>query len=247
MEIPKFLKKEGEALVYNDTGTLKYYVPQLFFDRSFSTINGEYVDLFGLFNYSIDKPGTKSVLKAFNLPSMFRCKPTRIEKLKNVRLIKEQEPEDYQVLIFEKGAEAISSVRIPKDIINTEILWKLFFYARFPTTIPYDRIQDIIAENDKLNKIKYGLNVQLFGILIGELARSKNDPGVLFRSVYKDNMNDYKYIGIVDAPKYVSPYQSLTSQNWDDGVVGAIINDDPKGSPMEFLFTESEGPIVTYE
>lgn len=34
-------------------------------------------------------------------------------------------------------------------------------------------------------------------------------------------------------PKYISPFSSITSENWDDAVVNAIINDKTVDSPME--------------
>ena len=38
-------------------------------------------------------------------------------------------------------------------------------------------------------------------------------------------MNLYKPIPIKEVPKFISPYQAIVSENWDEGIVGAIMND----------------------
>lgn len=44
----------------------------------------------------------------------------------------------------------------------------------------------------------------------------------------------YVTIPITDVPKKVSPYVSITSQNWDESVVGAItVGDKGMDSPLE--------------
>ena len=46
-------------------------------------------------------------------------------------------------------------------------------------------------------------------------------------------MNQYKPISLTMIPKYVSPYASITSENWDQAVVNAVITKPGRRSPME--------------
>ena len=45
-------------------------------------------------------------------------------------------------------------------------------------------------------------------------------------------------ISIMDLPKYISPNQSIASQNWDNAVVGAINNPSNVDSPLEKLLMD---------
>ena len=46
-------------------------------------------------------------------------------------------------------------------------------------------------------------------------------------------MLDYKCINIRQVPKYVSPYAAITSENWDEAVVSAVMNDNKTYIPQE--------------
>ena len=242
MEVPYFLKLDGERLLFNQDGELAYYVPQTFFDRNYCFIEGQYATLIGIFNYAIfDTKGNHKGLKQFNLPSTFLCKPNRIEKIKKVKLTATTEEDDYTVLYFKKGDEVISSVKIPEDIENVENKWKIFLRGKFPTTIPDKDIYHVFPESAKLNGFSYKMNPQMFGLVLSEMLRSSKDKSIPHRLDKSSNPTDYTYLAITDIPKYISPYQAITSQNWDEGIVGAVINDNPKGSPMERLLTEQYG------
>ena len=83
--VPSFLKRDGDALLFNEEGQFVFYVPETYFDRGDAEIKGEYVNLLGILDYSIFKPdGTNIGLKRFNFPTVFLAKPSRIEKLKGV-------------------------------------------------------------------------------------------------------------------------------------------------------------------
>ena len=46
-------------------------------------------------------------------------------------------------------------------------------------------------------------------------------------------MTDYKSMPILQIPKYVSPYTSITSENADEAIANAIINKSKTDSPLE--------------
>ena len=238
MEVPKFLKKEGNALVYNrnDDSTFVFYVPENYFKNtskiSVAEINGQYVSMIGLCNWSIiDKNGKMGKLMPFNFPTMFLCKPREIEKVKNLQL-DNTEASDYRLLKFKYEDEIVSQCRVPQLIDNVEILFKMaIMTAKIPTTIPYDQLWRVFIDSANLNGFGYGLNIQLFAILISTICRDKNDISKQFNSTDMKNMNEYRPINITMAPKFVSPYTAITSENWDESVRAAILMKDKENAP----------------
>ena len=70
-DIPKFLKRDGEALLFNTSGELIYYVPEVYFEKGIAEVIGEIVSLLGVFDYAIfDENGKSSGLKPFNFPTI---------------------------------------------------------------------------------------------------------------------------------------------------------------------------------
>lgn len=247
MEVPKFLKLEGDALVFNeDNKTFVFYVPENFFNstskNAIAEINGQYVSMIGLCNWAIvDEKGARSKLMPFNFPTMFLCKPNKIEKVKGLKLDYDKEPKDYRLLHFKKGDEVVSQVRVPQIIDNVELFYKLaVITARIPTTIPYDKGWEIFLENMALNGSSYGLNAQLFGIVWAGLCRDPKDISRPFRYTDMKDMHAYKPISVKMIPNYISPYTSIISENWDESLRSAILMKDREDlpySPLEKIVT----------
>ena len=73
----------------------------------------------------------------------------------------------------------------------------------------------------------------MFGILISELCRDPKNESIPFILSGEKDMHNFKPISIKMVPKYISAFASITSENWDDAVVNAIINKNKIDSPME--------------
>ena len=84
-----------------------------------------------------------------------------------------------------------------------------------------------------MNGFKYPLNNQMYGIIVSELCRDPKDLSRPFRVTKSTNMTDYKSMPILQIPKYVSPYTSITSENADEAIANAIINKSKTDSPLE--------------
>lgn len=249
MQVPNFLKLDGEALLFNlDDQELIFYVPEVYFDATtknpIAQISGDQVSMIGLCNYAfVDKNGKRGPIKLFSFPTMMLCKPYTIDKEKALQLDKNYDPMDYRLLRFKKGDEVVSQVRVPKIIDNAELLLKMMVItAKLPNSIPYDKIWELFYENAKLNGFSYNLSVQIFWILIGTLCRDPKDLSKPFRLTSMDNMNDYKLVSTKLVAKYISPYTAITSENFDDGVRAAVLmNDMPEDkipySPLEKIIT----------
>lgn len=247
MELPAFLKQSGDSLLYKGSGELVYYIPENYFGNtkvSVATVLGAYVTTLGIFDWAIvSENGKVGKANPFKFPTVIMCKPNRIESVKELSL-NGLAPKDYRVLHFKEGDEAISDVNIPKIIDNVEILFKAMIYVsnKMPPTIPYDKIHEYMPENMALNAGGYGLNMQLFGILFGELCRDPDDVTKPFRLSKKiqSSMFGYKPISIKEKPKFDSPYSALSSENWDDSLLAAIdlsTQDNTVVSPLERIVT----------
>lgn len=241
MEIPNFLRKEGEALVFDLDGEFVFYVAEEIFDINIAKISGSYVSMIGACAYAIISPsGKSSEVKSFRFPTVFVCKPCEIEKVKSIKIGKSKKEKDYRILHFKKGDEVISHTRVPKMVDNAEAFYRLFVITgRIPTTIRYDVGHEYFIENGKLNDVSYGLNMQLFGILWSELCRDPNDISKPFYTTDMKDMNGYEPVSIKATPNYVSPYVALSSEQLDESIRSAILIDDKdiKYSPLEKIVT----------
>lgn len=233
MNVPSFLKLEGESLVFNeDNKEFVFYVNEEFFNsnskNAIAEISGQYVSMIGLCQWAIiDDKGKRSEVKPFKFPTMFLCKPYKIEKIKGLKLDNDGEPKDYRVLRFRKGDEVVSQTRVPQILDNVELFYSLsVITAKIPTSIPYDKGWELFLESMDLNGDSYGLNAQLFGILWGNLCRDPKDISRPFRHSPMTNMHAYKPVSIKIIPKFGSAYQSLTSENFDEGLTAAILKKD---------------------
>lgn len=238
--VPHFLKIENDAAIFNQDGEFILYVPEIFFQSKYAEYTGEYIKLLGVLNYTIlDKNGKNNGLHTFNLPTVFLTQPSEEEKVKNVRLTKSTDPDDYRLLKYRKGDKIIVQINIPESIDNVEDVFKLFIVTgRIPTTIKYQDIYKYYLESMDLNGSSYGLNNQLFGIMQSELCRDPNNrsnPFRLSKAKKEKRMNDYIPISVKEVPKYISPFVDLTSENFDESLVQSIMIDRSKikSTPLE--------------
>lgn len=236
--IPKFLKKDGLSLVFKDEGELLFYIPELYFEREFAIIDGENVSIIGIFNYALFDKSNKLIgkLGLFNYPTMITTQPSTIDKLVGVKLTKNSIKEDYRILKFKKDDVVITSTKIPMSIENVEIFLKMFTTGKFTNSIPYDILHEVFIKNIQLNGENYPVSSQLIGMTLSEICRSNDDIAVPFRLSGSSDMHAYQPINIKTIPKLVSPFTSLTSENWNESVVNAIVNKNYKPSPLEKLF-----------
>lgn len=239
-DIPKFLKRKDDSLLFAlEDKEFVFIVPEKFFERRDAIIIGEYVNLIGILDYAIfDKSGKHGGLKRFNFPSVFLTKPYEIEKMKQVKLTANSEVQDYRFLKYKKDDIIVVSTKVPEEIENVEEFYKIFLTGNLPTTIPYDKLQDYFTESARINGCNYGVSLQLFGVVISEMCRDPKNMNNPYRLAKNKNMFDYKAINIEDIPKLVSPYQSLTSVNWDEGLINAIINKNEVDSPLEKVLVD---------
>lgn len=237
--LPPFLKKSGNSILYNGDGEFFFYIPEKYFERNIAYYVGDIISTLGVMDYAMsDAKGKLGPLHPFNYPTRFETQPNKVNKLKGVKLIKESTPMDYRVLVYHKDDPIIVNVYVPEDVSNVEDLMKLFVISGFiPNTIPYDQIQYYFLDNAKYNGINYGVTLQLFGIVLSEICRSKTDVNKPFRLSKDADMNDYNSISIKTVSKLISAYSAITSENFNEAVVFASLNDKDVTTPLERVVT----------
>ena len=239
MPDPSFVKKKGNSVVFNEDGEFLLYVPDAYFtDTKFplASILGQYVNLIGVCDWALVTPNGKvSEAKRFYFPSMFMCKPNRIETVKNLSL-NNLRAIDYRILHFKNGDEIICNVNIPKSMDPVETLFKatLVNTGKLPPSVPYNKIQDYLIDSIRISGNNYGISPQLFGIVVSESARNPKDTSEPFRYTKMNNMYDYVQLPMNTIAKHVSPFVAFVSENFDESVMAAqILSEDPETDKIE--------------
>ena len=62
MEMPSFLKLDGQSFLFKNDGIFRFYVPEKYFTTKLAEFLGEYVSIFGILNYAIFDKNDKLVL-----------------------------------------------------------------------------------------------------------------------------------------------------------------------------------------
>lgn len=240
MAIPSFLKVKDESVYYSGKGELIIFVPELFFDRGIATIDGEFIELIGILNYAVLDAGeqlTLSKIRNFYFPARFMTSPGRIEKVKNFTVSKNFTA-DYRLFHYTNNDsdQVIVSTKIPQDIDDVEDFFRVFVdYGHIPNTISYLEMYKYYLDSIEITGNNYGLAYTNFGFLISEQCRDPEDPNKPFRlgtAIDKDPYS-YKPMSVMNIPKVVSPFQSISSVNFDRAVIGAVMNKNNAVSPME--------------
>lgn len=238
-KLPSFLRQEDSKIIFDkDNIELVFYIPEIYFEREYCMVIGQDVQLFGMFDYSLNDKDGKSIsgLKQFKYPTEFYCKPYSVEKKKDLKLTKNTKIQDYRLLKFKKDDIVITSVKVPATIANVETFYKMFATGIFPNTIPYNELHEYFLNAIKINGENYGVSSQLFGIIISEAFRDQNDLSTAYRLSNTNDQTAYTMINIKTIPKLVSAFTAFTSENFDESIGNAIINKNHKESPLERLF-----------
>ena len=239
-EIPPFTKRDGEALLFNEDGWAEYYIPEDYFGDGKSTSaseEGAYLRLMGSFNYRIyTEDGKPGKLMLFNFPTMFICRPSKIEKKKNISIGEGLESTDYRILYFYKGDQLVTRVHVEQNIDNVSEIFRLHVRTgRIPNTIPYNKLYLYPFETMQLNSGTYKVHSQAVGLLYSKICRDPKDISKPFRlsKAIDSAMTGYKTISIKEASKYISPFVSLTSENMDESIMSAVLlsEDEKNGKP----------------
>ena len=233
-KLPAYMRQDENAIYYKGDGEIIYYVPEKYYELSLAYSLGEYVNIMGVFAYChFEKSGKADKLKHFKCPTMIKCKPSKIEKVTSFQLQGSKSTQGYRFLYFMDGAELISELALQQNIENVEKFMNLVKGGNLPDYIPYNEIHEYLIANAKLNGFSYRVSHQILGMIISEIYRDRKDLSKPFRYTDMKDMTDYKAINMTKIPKYTSVYTSITSENPDEAIAGALINKGTGRSPLE--------------
>ena len=246
--MPPFIEKnkEGSLLFKGKDKEFVAYVPEKYFERSVAEQSGEYINLLGVFDYTIQdiNTGKNNGLKPFRLPTLFSTRPGSVEKAKQIKLIKQSDPTDYRILRYREGDIIMVSTNLVQFIGNVEKFNNLFFILGYIiNTIPYDKIYEYIMDAMSLNGYSYGLNSQVFGFIISELCRYKDNPNIPWRLSGSTDPHAYQSMSVKGISKLISPYTAILSEDFDESIMYAMMNDDPQDSSLERVLVGGKSPI----
>jgi hypothetical protein len=236
-KLPYFCKQEKESILFSAKGKeMVAYIPEKYFDRNIAEQEGDYINIMGIFNYTVQdiETGKNDGLRMFKFPSMFATRPYEVTKVKKLKLTANSDPEDYRVFRYRDDDQIIVSTKVIKFVGNCEKMLNLFFMLGYIiNTIPYQDIQDLVIDNMAINGFSYGINNQMFGFAISETCRAKDDETVPFRLSGSKDMNAYKSMSLRNVSRLISPYTALISEDFDESVLAAMLNENPKETPLE--------------
>lgn len=246
-----WLQVKDDVLYYTGTGTFIFFVPESFFEHGHAFQEGDYVHSIGILNWAImknsdDDPSKYSLKsKPFTFPSAITTKPSRIEKVKKLKIKESQESQDFRVFYYENNKEdqILSSLHSVQDITNVEKNMSIFeITGKIPPGISYMDLYKYFVDSMSLNGGKYPLSIQEFGLLYAEICRSPHDYSKPFRLTKDLDKDPYSYrsISIKEVSKLISPFTAITTENWDKAVINAAIIDDKdiKDTPMERIMMD---------
>ena len=237
-DMPSFIYKDtDDSIIFKPKDKeLVAYVPEKYFERNIAEQSGEFINLIGVFDYTIQdlKTGKNDGLRQFKLPTLFSTRPGTVEKVKQIRLTKDSSPTDYRVFRYREGDTIIVSTKLIQFIGNVEKFNNLFFILGFIiNTIPYDQIYQYVVDATKLNGFSYGLNAQVIGFIISEVCRSKTNHNIPWRLSKTNDLHAYESMSLKNISKLISPYTALLSEDFDESILYAMMNDTPKDSSLE--------------
>ena len=240
MNTPSFIKVKGDSYIFANDGTFKFYVPEKYFSNKLAEFVGECISLFGMLSYAIFDKNDKAIgkLRTFKFPISFLTKPDEIEIAKGITLTNNNKPDDYRILKYHKNGVIVVNYNIAEDAENIQRWYSALDTGALPNNLPYDELQNYFLRNVQLTGNKYGVSLQLIGVVISELCRSKNDIDTPFRMSDSNDMNAYQWISIKDIPRGTSPFTALQSEEWDKAVISSITTDSNRDSPLEKIMMD---------
>lgn len=236
-KLPSFMRLENEKLIFNGKNKeLVAYIPEKFFERKLAEPEGEFIKTIGIFPYTVQDLNTgKNIgLKNFIYPTVITTMPGDMEKQKGIILTKNSDPEDFRIFRYRDGDVFLNSTKTVKFVGNVEkILNMIFILGYVPNTIPYDKISDTLIESMNIFGGDFGVNYQIIGLAISEVCRAKDNINIPYRLSGSTDLHEYKSTSLKNVSKLISPYTAIISEDPDESILFAMMNENPKETPLE--------------
>lgn len=213
--VPFFLIKDNLKIKPKKDYTVKFFIPEKYFESKYAIQNGSYFEVIGIFLYNVYDKNNNSVFKEnklFYYPTLFMCKPTEINKINKNTIYSD---DTHRELIFSEDSEVVSSIQCIQYATTSEQVLKMLIRGRIPKIIPYEKLHNVINDSANLNGISFSNIAGLEGVIVSESCRSKDDINKPFILEYANSKSvkntDYTILNIDMIPKLVSPYSAMNS------------------------------------
>ena len=201
----EFIKKDGKIIVNVDL--LRAYIPKDLFDDDRVSIDivhsavassfGDGFKLVGIFNirYANGDDAAKTIesspLKTFMYPNMIETYPSNSYDT-NIALNKDDEPESYRVLEYNRG-DIMMDAAIKKDIDNCTKFLDLINKGKIPNTVKYEDVYTAWVKNVEINDFDPKVMYVVMQYIIASLYKRRSNIDQQFRFEYGKNMNSNDY------------------------------------------------------
>lgn len=229
-KLPYFLIRDGLKIKPNKGYSIKFFIPEKYFESKYAIQTGSYFDIIGIFLYNVYNKNGKPEFKEHKLfyyPTIFTCKPTDINKVNKKEIY---DDDNHRELLFEEGSEIVTSTQCIQYATTAEAVLKMLIRGRIPKIIPYEKLHNVITDSAKLNGISFSNIAALEGVIISESCRSKNNLKVPFIKEYSENSNikntDYTIMNIDMLPKLSSAYSAMLSYDKVIAIAAALQNNE---------------------
>lgn len=197
----EFVRQDDK--IYLNVPYAEAYLPKVLFnddEETASSIAVQYADGFkivGIFNmrfYQSDEdPRDSTKLRTFNYPNMIMTYPSDFSTAK-LQLTADGEPEQYIILKYYMGDVIMAAEEVQSSANCTKFL-NMITKGKIPSTVPYDKFDEIWASNFAINKFNPQVPAVIRQMIWAEMCRCPDDITKPYRMIWgKGNANPTGYI-----------------------------------------------------
>jgi len=238
MKFP-FLEKRDGTIYVKTQGKLEIYLPKDFFDNDIVIEHGMKISTLGIFimkHYKTED--SKPELYQMTLPENIFFTFTESYETKE-SLVKGLPEDKYMVYVLYNEDKFIENTEMPQNFKNTQKLVDIHFKNKLPENLEYHNILNLYMESMLTNDCILGTPSVILEIMIGELARYKNDIQIPFRKIIGTDKTgkvtelDYNNISIKTLAMVNSTFTSMVSERIKDSITSSVAKTRTNGVENE--------------
>jgi hypothetical protein len=239
-----FLEQKDNQVVF--TGyKLVIFIPKEYFKQEIAEEYGRKISTLGIFIMAYYKDeNAKPILYQMNLPENIFFTFSEQEDVKG-KIKKDFQEDSYTKYTLFQNDLFIEKLTIESTYENTEKFVKLHYNAKIPKSVKYSDIHKLYLENMDTNDTDLKVPSSILEMMIGELARYKNNLEIPFRKAIasKDISElDYTSISIKELARINSTFTGITSEDMDASITAAVAKAKTGGVELD---TPIE-PVIKY-
>lgn len=225
MEFNEIIRKQDESYIFiKPVGEVRLDLEYFSESRRFAIMTGEKVEVFGVFylyfwnDLNDREEGKKPKKILFQIPAMITMCPSYVEQRKG-----------EMILEFQPGDVLIEQYMVVQTIENQKKVMNMLFNRYVPDSIKYSDVFKLWESCKNVNKINLKSPSSLLELIVSEMCRNPENMNEAFRMYLKKNPNGDEssrvMVNLMDLPKYLSTFASISSADPKMGVTKSIIRE----------------------